>query len=313
MSWLQNMPGSLLYAIFAVFGLLLFATVTIRLLRSRLPNKDYSELSARIYSWWIMVLIFSLAIVLSRTITLIFFAFITFMAFKEFLSMIPTRRVDHRVLFWAYLSIPVQFYWIHISWYGMFTLFIPLYMFLFLPFRMLLAGETDGFLKAVGTLHWGMMITIFGVSHAAYLLVLPGDEGMLADGASLLFFLVFLTQFNDVAQYFWGKLLGRHFVVPTISSKKTWEGLLGGVSTTVVASMLIAPWLTPLSASMSFYAGLIIGIGGFIGDINISALKRDIGVKDSGTLIPGHGGILDRIDSLSYTAPLFFHFIRYFY
>jgi phosphatidate cytidylyltransferase len=313
MNLLNTIPENLLVAIACVFGLLIISTLVLAIVRYRFPKNDFTELSARISSWWIMVLVFSLAIVLTRTVTLVFFAFISFIALKEFLSMIPTRRSDHRVLFWAYISIPIQFYWVYISWYGMFTLFIPLYMFLFVPFRMLLIGETDGFLKAVGTLHWGMMISIFGISHAAYLLVLPADEGMAADGKSLLFFLVFLTQSNDVAQYFWGKLLGRRPVVPKVSPKKTWEGLIGGVLTTVLISALIAPWLTPLSMTMSLLAGLIIGIGGFIGDINISALKRDIGVKDSGSLIPGHGGILDRVDSLSYTAPLFFHFVRYFY
>lgn len=120
-----------------------------------------------------------------------------------------------------------------------------------------------------------------------------------------------LTQLNDVAQYLWGKSLGRHKIVPKVSPNKTWAGFLGGVATTTLLAWLIAPWLTPLTEMESVLAGLLIGVCGFVGDVVISALKRDIGVKDSGSLLPGHGGILDRLDSLTYTAPLFFHFIRY--
>jgi len=122
-----------------------------------------------------------------------------------------------------------------------------------------------------------------------------------------------LAQFNDVAQYFWGKLLGRHKVTPNVSPKKTWEGLIGGVLTTVLLATLVGPYLTPMDPLWSALAGGVIGISGFLGDINISAMKRDLGVKDAGGLIPGHGGILDRVDSLTYAAPAFFHFFRYFF
>ena len=227
--------------------------------------------------------------------------------------MITTRRADRRVVFWAFLAIPVQFYWVAIGWYGMFIIFIPVYLFLLIPARMVLIGETQGFLKAAGTLHWGLMITVFSISHAAYLLALPENPAAPAGGAGLLFYLVFLSQFNDVAQYTWGKLFGKHPVVPKVSPKKTVEGLLGGVLTTTLIGWLIAPYLTPLSGWWALLAGLIIGLSGFFGDVVISAVKRDIGVKDSGTLIPGHGGIMDRIDSLTFTAPLFFHFLYYLY
>jgi phosphatidate cytidylyltransferase len=116
-----------------------------------------------------------------------------------------------------------------------------------------------------------------------------------------------------VAQYLWGKAFGRHQITPTVSPNKTVEGLIGGIITTTILSYLLAPLLTPLDRWDSISAGLMISTGGFLGDITISALKRDLGVKDSGQLIPGHGGILDRIDSLTYTAPLFFHFLRFYY
>lgn len=227
--------------------------------------------------------------------------------------MIPTRRADRRVLFWAYLAIPFQYFWVSMEWYGMFIIFIPVYMFLFLPMRMVIIGETREFLRAAGTLHWGLMTMVFSLSHLAYLLVLPVSEGFSAGGAGLVLYLVFLTQFNDVSQFVWGKMLGKHKIIPRVSPNKTWEGFIGGVCTTTLLAMLLSTVLTPLTLSMSAIAGLIISTAGFIGDVTVSALKRDIGVKDSGSLLPGHGGILDRIDSLTYSAPLFFHFIYYFH
>jgi phosphatidate cytidylyltransferase len=254
--------------------------------------------------------LFLLAILLSNMTALVFFALISFLALKEYFSLIPTRRADRRVLFWAYLAIPVQYYWAAKGWYGMFVIFIPVYMFLFLPMRAVLVGETAGFLRSMGTVHWGLMTMVFSISHAAYLLVLKNDD-VFIDGAGLVLYLVLLTQLNDVAQYIWGKTIGRRRVVPLVSPGKTWGGLLGGVFTTVLFSYFLAPHLTPLTTRQSLIAGLLIAVSGFVGDITISALKRDLGIKDSGTLLPGHGGILDRIDSLTYTAPLFFHYIRF--
>jgi phosphatidate cytidylyltransferase len=157
------------------------------------------------------------------------------------------------------------------------------------------------------------MTMVFSISHVAYLLVLPAVAGSRAGGAGLLLYLVFLTQANDVAQFLWGKSLGKNKIVPSVSPNKTWEGFLGGVGTTTVLAALLSGLLTPLSVPQSLLAGILIATAGFVGDVTISAVKRDIGVKDSGSLLPGHGGIMDRIDSLTYTAPLFFHFIYYLY
>jgi phosphatidate cytidylyltransferase len=190
----------------------------------------------------------------------------------------------------------------------MFIVFIPVWMMLVVSARMVMIGDTKDYLRAVGTIQWGMLLMVFSISHQAYLLVLkPGS------GAALVLYLVVLTQLNDVAQYVWGKALGRHKIVPTVSPNKTLEGLVGGILTTTALSMLLAPVLTPLSLHHSIAAGLMIGAGGFLGDTTIGAVKRDIGVKDAGTMLPGHGGVLDRVNSLTYTAPLFFHFLRFFY
>ena len=300
-----------LWGIAGVFAILVVASIVVFGLKKARPERDYGELKARISSWWVMVTVLAFVIVLSPMISVAFLGFVSFLALKEYFSLIPTRRADRRVLFWAYLAIPIQFYWIGIEWYGMFIIFIPVYMFLFLPLAMLMTGKTDGFLRAAGSLHWGLMTMVFAIGHAAYLLALPEDVNPAAGGAGLLLFLIFLTQFNDVAQYVWGKLFGRHKAIPAVSPNKTVEGLLGGIATTTLLAWLIAPHLTPLVSWEAPVAGLIIGFAGFVGDVTISALKRDLGVKDSGTLIPGHGGILDRVDSLTFTAPLFFHYLYY--
>lgn len=306
-------PYELKIVFFGIFVVLILASLITFVLTRVKPNQDFTELTQRIKSWWIMVFLFTIAIVIHRKISILFFAFLSFLALKEYFTLIPTQRAHRRVLFWAYLSIPIQFYWIYIGWYGMYIIFIPVYMFLFIPIVLILIGENKGFLRSVGSVHWGMMMMVFGLSHVSYLLALSPSSSTAPGGAGLILYLVVLTQGNDVAQYLWGKWLGRHKVIPKVSPNKTWEGLIGGVLTTVGLAYLLAPWITPLTPLHTLLTGLIIGIGGFIGDVNISALKRDLGVKDSGNTIPGHGGILDRVDSLTFTAPMFFHFMRYFY
>ena len=308
-----GLPPNVVYATLGIYALLIIATLIVAALRWRNPGERYAELSARTSSWWWMIGAFTLAVLLNQTVAVIFLAFISYLALKEYLSLIPTRRIDRAVLLFAYLAIPIQFYWAAIDWYGMFIVFIPVWMFLFFPALMALRGETEGFLRAVGTLSWGLMITVFTLSHMAMLLVSGDAASPVAGGVGLLLFLVVLTQFNDVAQYTWGKLFGRHKVTPTVSPKKTWEGLAGGIATTIAVAALIGPYLTPMDWQWSALAGGIIGVAGFLGDITISAVKRDLGVKDTGGLIPGHGGILDRVDSLTYAAPAFVHFIRYFF
>lgn len=296
-----------------LFVLLIVATAVVQWLCHRQPQQDFTELKQRVRSWWVMVALFGVVILLNRTVTLLFIAAICFLALREFLMIIPTRRTDHRLLLWAYLAIPIQFFWITQDAQGMFLIFIPIYMLLFLTIYMVLGGETKGFLNAASSIFWGLMLIVFSLSHIAYLLTAGLDHESAAGGAGLVLYLVFLTQFNDVSQYIFGKLLGRHPILPKVSPRKTWEGFLGGVLTTTVLAWLLAPWLTALLPWQALLIGLLLGIGGFAGDVTISAIKRDLALKDTGTMIPGHGGILDRIDSLTYTAPLFFHVVAFFY
>ncbi len=311
MNFLSHVPLNLKLFLAGIFGLLIVASIVVALMKVLNPQKDISELSARIKSWWFMVILFSVAMTISRTISIFFFAFLSFMAFKEFISIVPTRRADRRVIFWAYLAIPFQYYFIYIGWYNMFIIFIPVYMFLLLPARMVIIGETKGFLSAMGITHWGLMTMVFSLSHVSYFLALPAKEGFVVGGAGYVLFLVVLTQINDVSQYIWGKSFGKHKIIPKVSPNKTWEGFLGGVATTILLALLFGPILTEIKGLLAVAAGLIISVCGFLGDVTISALKRDLNKKDTGSILPGHGGIMDRIDSLTYTAPLFFHFVHY--
>ncbi len=305
-----HIPKHSFYTMLIIFVLLVVASGISIFLKARNPDKDYSELRQRVRSWWVIVVVLFIALVIHKTTALVLFGLISFLALKEFLSIVPMRLSDRAVIFWAYLSIPLQYYWVGIGWYGMFIIFIPVYMFLLLPLRMVLIGNTNGFIKAVGTIHWALMLTVFCVSHIAYLLVLPVKQPA-AGAVGPVLFLLFMTQFNDVCQYVWGKLLGRHKIIPKVSPNKTWEGFLGGMISLTICCTFMAPLLTPLSFQQGFIAGMLISFFGFIGDVVVSSVKRDLRIKDSGLLIPGHGGILDRLDSLTFTAPVFFHFMYY--
>ncbi len=293
-----------------IFAILLFATLLVLVIGWVKPQANLQELKSRIKSWWIMATIFIGATIFNTKISYVAMAFLSFVAFRELYSMLGFRQSDRRAIFWAFVSIPIQYYLAYVGWYGAFIIFIPVVMFLLLPMRLVLKGDTTGIVKSMASLQWILMLTVFSISHMAYLLSLPELPGFDAGGRGLLLFVVFLTEINDVMQFTWGKLFGKHKVIPKVSPNKTWEGFVGGViSTTIIGYFLV--FLTPLNTCQVLFISFFIAVSGFIGDVVMSSVKRDVGVKDTGTIIPGHGGILDRIDSLAYTAPVFFHLVYY--
>jgi phosphatidate cytidylyltransferase len=291
--------------------LLLLATAAVWGLARIRPQGDWNELRSRVKSWWVMVAVFLGALAVHPAVSLAFFGLLSFWALKEYVTLLKTRPADHKALFLCFLAIPGQYYLVYIQWYGMFIIFIPVYFFLFLPVLLVLARDPKGFVSSVSQLQWGLMAFVFGLSHLGYLLTFR-RAAEVGDGRSLLLFLVFITEISDVLQYVWGKLLGGKHILPTISPNKTWAGFLGGIMTMALLALPLR-FLTPFGVGETLLVALLVGLAGFCGGAVMSAVKRDFGVKDFGSLIPGHGGMLDRVDSLCYAAPIFFHYVRYFY
>jgi phosphatidate cytidylyltransferase len=217
---------------------------------------------------------------------------------REFLTQAPARRGGRFAMFVCFfLLLPMQYLLIGMGWYGLFCIWIPVYGFLALA----LAGST----------YWGVMVCVYCTSHIPALLMLkiPGYE----DRTPLLIvFIVLIAQVSDILQYVWGKLIGRHLLFPAISPSKTVEGLVGGVLSATVLGTLLRP-ITPFTVWQAALLALLIALLGAFGGAAMSAIKRDRGIKDWGRSIDGHGGMLDRIDSLCFSAPVFFHLTRHFF
>ena len=276
------------------------------------PHAVIDNLRQRINAWWVMVGAIGLSFALGRAGVMLLFAFISFYALREFITLLNTRRADHPAIATAFFVVlPVQYAFVWTSWYGMFAIFIPVYAFLVLPILAALGGDTQRFLERTSKVQWGLMISVFCISHVPALLTLdiPGFEDR---HLLLIAFLVIVVQGSDVLQYIWGKLFGRHRVAPELSPSKTWEGLLGGVaSATALGAALHG--ITPFSPLQAAAIAFVVCAMGFLGGLVMSAIKRDRGVKDWGSLIEGHGGMLDRLDSVVFAAPVFFHLVRYWW
>lgn len=295
-----------------VFVLLAIASAIGFMLSRRAATETIANLNARIKAWWAMIAIFAIAFFVGKELTIALFALTSFFCLREFLSITPTRAEDHRAVAVAfYLFIPLQYALIWNGWQSLFSILIPVWAFLMLPVLAVLKGETEDFMARTARIQWALMLTVYCISHAPALLILkiPGFEGQ---GFLLLFFLITVVQLSDVLQYVFGKLFGRHKVAPRVSPAKTWEGLIGGgLSATGVGAALW--WITPFAPWQAALLALAIVLAGFCGGLVLSAVKRSLGAKDWGTMIEGHGGALDRMDSVSFAAPVFFHLVNYFF
>ena len=311
----MKIDREVLWLLGGILILLLLASIVTALLQRRpggTANAVIANLAARVRAWWVMVAVFGFALLTGGTGSVVLFAAISFLALREFITLTPTRRGDHASLFWAFFAlIPVNYGLIWLQWYGLYSILIPVYAFVLLPIRSATAGDCEHYLERTAKIQWGLMVCVFFLSHAPALLMLaiPGYED---ENAKLLLFLVLIVQLSDVLQYVWGKLLGRRKVAPTLSPNKTVEGFVGGVLTATAIGAALW-WATPFNPWQAALLALMITLMGFFGGLVMSAIKRDRGVKDFGSLIEGHGGIMDRIDSLCFAAPVFFHLVRYYY
>lgn len=199
-----TLSDELIIVISLIIGLLVTASLILFLVKKISPKTNISELAARTRSWWIMAGMFIGAVFISYNISYFFLAFLSFIAFRELYSVLGFREADRGALFWGILSIPIQYYLAYLAWYGAFIIFIPVVMFLVLPLRLVLKGDTHGITKSMALLQWILMLSVFGISHLAYLLSLPELPGFSSGGRGLLLFLVFLTEINDIMQFIWG-------------------------------------------------------------------------------------------------------------
>jgi phosphatidate cytidylyltransferase len=299
-----------------VLGVLVLASINgailARTVRDEAARDTITNMNRRILSWWVMCAIFGAATLTRGLGTLVFFALLSFLALREFVALTPARPSDHSGLVVSFFVVlPLQYCLLRLGQYGAFTILIPVFAFLLVPICSALEGDTQAFLERVAKIEWGLMLCVYCVSYAPALLTLqiPRYQGQTA---KLLLFLVIVDQTSDVLQYVVGKLAGRRRVAPSVSPNKTWEGFLGGIGgATLIGAALW--WVTPFAPWQAAALSLVIALMGFAGGLTMSAIKRDRGIKEYGTAIPGHGGVLDRIDSLCFAAPVFFHLTRYFF
>jgi phosphatidate cytidylyltransferase len=324
----------------SVLALLSAATLVGQFLK-RHPDRGLDAAAVRTFNqrlrgWWILCTVLAGAFWLGDWATIVLFWLVSLRALQEFITITPTRNADHRALFWVIYIFPQLHYllvWaeLHDDWgtspgsfwlrplqglaawannYDVSSVFIPVYATLFVLARVAFAGDYKRFLERTAKIQVGLMICVYCLSFAAALLHvrIPGATTTAGGGNfRLLFFLILLVQFADCMQYVWSRMFGRHLVAPQVSSNRTWEGLLGSATSTALLAAALwwaAPPYQPWQAAL---AGLVVATMGFAGGMTMSAIKRDRGVKDYGTLVVGHGGVLDRIDSTCFAAPVFYH------
>ncbi len=295
-----------------VLVLLGAATLAVRILQRRTDsaiNPAILETSRRrVLAWWILFSTLAAALFLGKAATVVLFWLIAFWALREFITLTPTRPGDHRALFWVFFVFtPLQFVLVGMEQYELYSIVIPVYAFLFIPARIAMTGDHKRFLERSAKIQAGLLICVYCLSYAPALLTLHStDAEKPLNTTGLLLFFILMVQLSDVLQYAWAQIPSRHVIVPSISPGRTWEGLLGG---TISAALLGAVfcWATPFRFYLAAGLSAVIALMGFAGGLTMSAIKRDRGVKDYGTLVEGHGGVLDRIDSICFAAPVFFH------
>ncbi len=331
MNELANRIGvqpNLLWAVCAMLGSLLCGSVLRAIWLTISPTEHKRDSLDSLKTWWALVLLFCGAVLLGRVAVAGLFAVASCLGLREFLRLTNQSEESNLARHWVYAVVPLQFLWVVLGRFELFWLTVPVACLLVIAGTTAAAGTTKGFLREAATDTWGLLLIVFCLSHAAMFLALPEASNLVAGNAGWVFYLVLLTETNDIAQAIWGRQFGRHKVTPQVSPHKTWEGLLLGIGTTILLAIALAPLLTPLhdgpsreiarvELGMTFVwsalAGALIAVSGFFGDITMSAVKRDVGVKDSSSLLPGQGGMLDRIDSLMFAAPVFFYFVYWLY
>lgn len=296
-----------------------------------LRNKDEETRQKRFASlrtWWMLAILVSAGLLLGRLGIVLLLGAASCIGWFEISRLYGARPEDATTIRAGYVLIVLNYLIILGGWVSLFPAFLPVAALFTLAITLLVQGEPKGYIRSSGGLLWGLLFLGYGVSHAALLMILPATSTGPMGAAGWFLFLVILTETDDIFQAVVGRLFGkhkRHRISPVISPNKTWEGFFGGMAVIVVLAPLLAPWLTtlnglpgPLSLPAALQPvvapvliALLISVVGFFGDINMSAIKRDAGVKDSSNLLPGMGGVIDRVDSLTMTAPMYVWFLTW--
>ena len=297
---------SLPFLLNLTFATLICATALGQILRAVVRSDGgratVANVNVRIGAWWVLCGMIGLALVLGDAAVVAVFAVLSCLAVLE---LAGSPRYSLCIL------TAIQYALVWTGSYPLFVIAIPLAAPMYFSLRAALRGETERFVERTAGPAWALSICAYGVSHAPALLMLhiPGYEGR---NAALLFWFLLVVQSSDVFQYCWGKLAGRTPIAPRISPNKTWEGFLGGVLTsTAVGTALYQA--TPFRPWQAACVCVVITLLGFAGGLVMSACKRERGIKDFGTLVSGHGGVLDRLDSICFSAPVFFYLVKYIY
>ncbi len=292
-----------------VVGLLTALTVIGEILRAKLPHGETSPVveafMMRVHTWWGLVVLLSLAVLSGRFGIILLFAFASFAALREFLTFAYRRQADHLSLALAcFVILPLQYIFVALDWTTLFTVFIPVYAFLLLPIVSALRGDTNDFLVRVAETQWGLMISIFCISHVPALLTYDMPDG--SDRSVLLIvFFVMVVQLGDLFDYYVGRQFGRRRIAPSLSPK-TVEGIVTGVLAAALIGAVLS-WITPFGVLGAMAMAALAALTGMFGSLVFAAIKRDKGVKDWSHLIPGQGGLLDQLDSVIFAAPVFYH------
>jgi phosphatidate cytidylyltransferase len=296
-----------------VVTLLIVATV-VGLVVQRQPHLGLnaaaiSTFNRRVRAWWVICALLAIAF-FNANLAVTLFGLMSFWALREFITLTPTRLGDHRALFWVFFFFtPLQYVLVALDNYALYSILIPVYAFLFIPARIALAGDFKRFLERVAKIQSGLLICVYCLSFAPALLYLDVPDPDPSANARLLFFFVTMALLAEAFQFVWSQLYGRHVIAPAINAARTWEGLVGGSASTALAGMVLY-WATPYDLWQAAFMSMVIAVMGFAGAMTMSAIKRDRGVRDYGTLVEGHGGVLDRIDAICFAAPVFYHVSR---
>jgi phosphatidate cytidylyltransferase len=294
--------------------LLTVATVVGQIVRRQpqlgLNTAAVETFNGRVRAWWIICALLAIAF-FSPGLTVALFGFLSFWALREFITLTPTRLGDHRALFWVFfLFTPLQYILVWFNNYSLYSILIPVYAFLFIPARIALSGDYKRFLERVAKIQSGLLICVYCLSFAPALLYLEIPDVARSGRARLLFFFVTMSLLSEAFQFVWSRLYGRHVIAPAINASRTWEGLVGGSASTALVGMVLY-WATPFqNLWQAAFMSMVIAVMGFAGSMTMSAVKRDRGVRDYGTLVEGHGGVLDRLDAICFAAPVFYHVTR---